>query len=135
MHGAVLAPLGMTRSTFAQTLPPAWRDAAATAHRGDGSAVPGRWHVHPEAAAAGLWTTPTDLARLVVEVQQAQAGRSDKLLSRATASVMLTRVLGEYGLASSSNSWARTAASAIAAAPRAFGPGCMATRGPARAPW
>ena len=97
MHDAVLAPLGMTRSTFAQTLPPAWRDAAATAHRGDGSAVPGRWHVHPEAA-AGLWTTPTDLARLVVEVQQAQAGRSDKLLSRATASVMLTRVLGEYGL-------------------------------------
>jgi CubicO group peptidase (beta-lactamase class C family) len=98
MHNAVLAPLGMTRSTFAQTLPRAWRDAAATAHRGDGSAVPGRWHVYPEAAAAGLWTTPTDLARLVVEVQQARAGRSDKLLSRATASVMLTRVLGEYGL-------------------------------------
>jgi len=98
MQKAVLAPLGMTRSTFATTLPPAWRDSAATAHRGDGSAVPGRWHVYPESAAAGLWTTPTDLAQLILEVQRSEARQSGKLLSRATSTTMLTRGLGEYGL-------------------------------------
>lgn len=98
MQKAVLDPLGMGQSSFAPTLPAAWLDAAATAYRGDGSAVPGRWHVYPESAAAGLWTTPTDLARLVIAVQQSEAGRSDKLLSRATAAAMLTRGLGEYGL-------------------------------------
>lgn len=98
MQTTVLDPLGMTDSTFAQTLPPQWRDRAATAHDGNGKAIDGRWHVYPESAAAGLWTTPTDLARVIVEVQQAQAGRSEKVLSRATTSTMLTRGLGEYGL-------------------------------------
>lgn len=98
MQTTVLDPLGMTDSTFAQTLPPQWRDRAATAYDENGKAVGGRWHVYPESAAAGLWTTPTDLARVVVEVQQAASGRSNKILSRAMTSTMLTRGLGEYGL-------------------------------------
>lgn len=97
MTAAVLAPLGMAKSTFAAPLPRSQRGVAATAYRGNGQAVAGGWHVYPESAAAGLWTTPADLARLVIEVQQAEAGRG-KLLSAATASTLLTRGLGEYGL-------------------------------------
>jgi CubicO group peptidase (beta-lactamase class C family) len=57
----VLEPLGMTDSTFEQPLPVSRRAAAA---RQD-------WHVYPEAAAAGLWTTPADLARFVCALQAA----------------------------------------------------------------
>jgi CubicO group peptidase (beta-lactamase class C family) len=64
----VLRPLGMRSSSFAQPLDPARRARAAVAHDGEGKPIAGRWHVYPEKAAAGLWTTPTDLARFATWV-------------------------------------------------------------------
>jgi len=98
MKAAVLDRLGMTQSTFVVPLPRTWRDLAATAYDGNGKAVAGQWHNYPESAAAGLWSTPSDLARVAIAVQQAEGGTSDKILSQRTASSMLTRGLGEYGL-------------------------------------
>ncbi|WP_255367297.1 serine hydrolase domain-containing protein [Dyella sp. OK004] len=98
MKAAVLDPLGMAQSTFAVPLPSIWHDLAATGYDGNGKAIAGQWHNYPESAAAGLWTTPSDLARVVIEVQQAESGKSDKILSRNMTSTMLTRGLGEYGL-------------------------------------
>lgn len=98
MKRALLDPLGMKRSTFVAPLPQAARSQTATAYDGSGKALAGRWHVYPESAAAGLWTTPSDLARVVIEVQQAEAGKPGSLLSRGMATTMLTRGLGEYGL-------------------------------------
>lgn len=54
----------------------------------DGKAMDAKWHVYPEQAAAGLWTTPTDLVKLGIEVQKALRGES-KLLSRQTALEMV----------------------------------------------
>lgn len=98
MQEAVLDPLGMSHSSFAAPLPDAWRARAASAHDDSGKPVAGGWHVYPESAAAGLWTTPSDLARVLIEVQRAEAGQSARLLSRDIAATMLTRGLGEYGL-------------------------------------
>lgn len=98
MQAEVLGPLGMDNSTFTAPLPSRWQPRAATAYNGEGQAVAGRWHVYPESAAASLWSTPSDLARLVLEVQQAEAGASAKVLSRSMASTLLKRGLGEYGL-------------------------------------
>lgn len=98
MKTTLLQPLGMTHSTFTAPLPEAWRGQAATAYDRDGKAVAGQWHVYPESAAAGLWTTPGDLARVVLEVQRAEAGKSTTILSQAMTATMLTRGLGEYGL-------------------------------------
>jgi CubicO group peptidase (beta-lactamase class C family) len=98
MHERVLEPAGMARSTYAQPLPEHLAAEAATGYRRGGVAVPGRYHTYPEQAAAGLWTTPSDLGRWVLAIQRAHAGSADALLPRPLAEAMLTPGLGNWGL-------------------------------------
>ncbi len=98
MRRTVLAPIGMTSSSYEQPLPPERAALTAGGQYADLKPVKGRWHVYPEMAAAGLWTTPTDLARFAIEVQQAYAGKSSKVISPATARLMLTEVKDGDGL-------------------------------------
>jgi CubicO group peptidase (beta-lactamase class C family) len=84
MREAVLAPLDMNASTFDQPLTPDRAGLTATGTRSSGKSVEGRWHVYPEMAAAGLWTTPRDLTKLAIEVS----------LTRQ----MLTVQAGNFGL-------------------------------------
>jgi len=93
----VLAKLGMDLSTYDQPLPERLRSQAASGHNG-GKPVAGRYHTYPEMAAAGLWTTPTDLARVAVEVQRAVRGESKAVLSSEAMGRMLTPGPGGYGL-------------------------------------
>jgi CubicO group peptidase (beta-lactamase class C family) len=88
----VLNPIGMTNSTYEQPLPAPRERQAARAHDGSGARMGDPWHVYPERAAAGLWTTPTDLAKFAIEVQLAVLGRSSRVLNRATAREMITPV-------------------------------------------
>ena len=92
----VLKPFGMTSSSFVQPLPAA--SPHATPYRPNGTAVPGGPHTYPELAAAGLWTTPTDLARFALALLDAWAGRKHAVLSQSTTSEMMTPGLGSYGL-------------------------------------
>lgn len=100
MRQLVLEPAGMKHSTYEQPLPPARAREAATAHDASGQPVKGQFHTYPEMAAAGLWTTPTDLALLAIELQKALAGRSNKLLSKAMAAQALSRQFETWGLGS-----------------------------------
>jgi hypothetical protein len=98
MHDIVLGPMGMTRSTYEQPLPQSRMAEAAMPYRQDGQAVPGGPHVYPEMAPAGLWTTPSDLARYAMEVQKALAGKSSAVLSAAMAREMLKPGMNRWGL-------------------------------------
>jgi CubicO group peptidase (beta-lactamase class C family) len=97
MRVSVLAPLGMTRSTYEQPLPIAFADAAIP-YDEDGKPLKDGAHVYPEMAAAGLWTTPSDLARYVIEVQNALKGETGRVLSQAMTRQMLTRDMDDAGL-------------------------------------
>lgn len=98
MGDRVLAPLGMRRSSFRQPPPDDFQPLTAAGQYAPGRPVPGRWHLYPEMAAAGLWTTASDLARFIIGVQEAYAGAATPVLSRAMTRTMLTEVREGYGL-------------------------------------
>ena len=81
----------MNSSTYQQPLPHELESIAATGYRPSGKAVSGRWHVYPEMAAAGLWTTPSDLARYVDRGSIGIRGQVAKVLSQKMVKQMLTK--------------------------------------------
>ncbi len=95
MRALILDPLEMNHSTFEQPLPSRWARSAATAHPSKNHRVEGKSHVYPEMAAAGLWTTPSDLARAGIELQLALKGEAKGVLSAKTVVQMLTPGIDE----------------------------------------
>ncbi|UOE47463.1 beta-lactamase family protein [Mucilaginibacter sp. SMC90] len=86
MRKAVLMPLDMTHSTYGE---PAGFDQIATGHYANGKEIYGRYRTYPELAAAGLWSTPGDLAKYIIEVQLACEGAAAKVLTQESARLML----------------------------------------------
>lgn len=90
MQKNVLNPLGMTNSSYMQPPPATVSTNLATGYYNDGKPVKGKYHIYPEQAAAGLWTTPTDLANYIIECQLALEGKSKKVLSQEMMKKRLT---------------------------------------------
>ncbi len=99
MNEFVLEPARMTHSTFVQTLPADLDSQAMRGYSADGRELHGGYHIYPEYAAAGLWSTPTDLATLLILIGRAWRGESQLFLQSETVRMMLTRQNGgPYGL-------------------------------------
>jgi CubicO group peptidase (beta-lactamase class C family) len=95
MQKEVLTPAGMTHSSFA--LPADKLAQAATGHQ-NGQAIAGLRAVHPELAAAGLWTTPSDLALLTVALLHSLNGQAPQLLPALRLQEALSPQFGPSGL-------------------------------------
>ena len=92
----ILKTLRMSRSTF--NLPAVNDSNVASGHFPNGEEEEGGWFVHPQLAAAGLWSTPSDLAQLVIEIQKSYAGKSNRILSKEMTKIMLTPQIENVGL-------------------------------------
>lgn len=108
MQDLVLGPAGMSESTFEQPLPRDWEAATAVGHLAGQAALPDRWEsCAPLLAAAGLWSTPGDLAKVIVALSQAWQGKRDAILPQALAKEMLTHQVGDAGLGFTLSAWKR----------------------------
>ncbi|MBI2681152.1 MAG: serine hydrolase [Candidatus Solibacter usitatus] len=98
LRETVLDKIGMNDSSYEQPLPPARAAHTAIGTYQNGKPVHGKWHLYPEMAAAGLWTTATDLANFAIEIAQSRNGKSNKILSQKMVEEMLTPVRQGAGL-------------------------------------
>ncbi|HER44245.1 MAG TPA: serine hydrolase [Candidatus Eisenbacteria bacterium] len=95
----VFAPLGMAQSSFENPLPPALEAETSKGHLTDGTVITGFTFLQGGSSCCGLWTTPADLARLGIEISRAYRGESDRMLSRESASLMVSpSAAGSAGL-------------------------------------
>ena len=91
MDQQVLQPLGMTSSTYAQPLP-AGVNNFALGYDHNRKPMPGQYTVTPELAPDGLWTTPSDYAKLVISIQRSLSEKGG-LLDKKIAETMVSPVL------------------------------------------
>ena len=98
MADNILQPMGMKNSTYEQPLGAAYHANASAAYDSEGNIIDGLWHNYPEQAAAGLWTTPTDLAKYCIEIQEILKGKENTLLSKEIIDQMLTKHKNNWGL-------------------------------------
>ena len=95
----VAEPLGLTRTGYFQPL-----DEDLVANAAFGGRLRERrnedpahgYHYYPEHAAAGLWSTPTELAKIGIALSRSI--REGGLLKKETAIRMMTPVMDGYGL-------------------------------------
>jgi hypothetical protein len=91
----VLAPLRMDRTSYLRPID----GNAASAHDVNGKRIGGGWRLYPELAAAGIWTTPSDLAKVLIALDDAYSGRRHALLKPSTIrSMMQPQAPSPYGL-------------------------------------
>jgi CubicO group peptidase (beta-lactamase class C family) len=94
----ILLPIGMKNSTYQQPISKEFQNNISGAYNSNGELVKGLWHNYPELAAAGLWTTPSDLAMYCIEIQDIIQGKTDGILSKETVEMMLTKHKNAWGL-------------------------------------
>ena len=98
MSKNILLPIGMKNSTYQQPIPKIWQNNISAAYDGNGKLIKGLWNNYPEQAAAGLWTTASDLALYCIEIQDIIQGKKDGILTKKTVDRMLTKHKNDWGL-------------------------------------
>jgi CubicO group peptidase (beta-lactamase class C family) len=104
MQATMLTPLAMNDSSYVQAKKIEDNPNAALAHDEAGQRYAAPWHVYPELATSGLWTTPTDLTKVIIAMQNALLGKDERLLTQQSAREMITPVsVGRFGIGWSVN--------------------------------
>jgi CubicO group peptidase (beta-lactamase class C family) len=76
MHEWILEPAEMNHSEFTQPLPDSDSNRVAKGYTQSGELMEGGWNNYPEQAAAGLWTTASDMAQFLIELYNGYHGKS-----------------------------------------------------------
>lgn len=94
----IFPSIEMNHSTYQQPITKEWQKNISAAYDRNGQLINGLWNNYPEQAAAGLWTTPSDLAKYCIEIQDIAQGKRNGILSEKTIEKMLTKHKNNWGL-------------------------------------
>lgn len=97
MQKLILKPLKMNNSTFSQPLSPQYKNYAYGCDK-EMQPLKGNYYIYPEQAAGGLWSTATDIAKFVLNIQNNLKASPNSLISKSHCEEMLTPFLSNYAL-------------------------------------
>lgn len=93
----VLEPLNMKRSSFnIEFLED--ENNITKGHDLFGKEIEGGWRVYPELAASGLWSTPNDISKIIIELQKILTEEYEGLLTKESVESMFSYQIGGWGL-------------------------------------
>ncbi|SFN05829.1 CubicO group peptidase, beta-lactamase class C family [Chryseobacterium oleae] len=81
----IFSPLGMKNTTMTQPNEKGFPTNVASVHDKDGKVIKTGLPITPQVGASGMWSTPTDLAKLSIEIQNALRNKNNKVISHAVA--------------------------------------------------
>ena len=95
----IFGPLEMFNTTYADRPDQELNRVIAFGHKANGKALKNKkYHIYPEKAAAGPWTTAEDLAKLIIGIHAAKNGKPEALLNHDITLAMLSPVINNKGL-------------------------------------
>lgn len=81
----LFSPLGLTNTTMIQPNEKGFPTNVASVHDKDGKVIKTGLPITPQIGASGVWSTPTDLAKLSIEIQNALHNKNNKVISHQVA--------------------------------------------------
>ena len=90
----IFTPLGMSNSFYSTEFEKYPKDLAF-GHKGNGKTLNKNYNFYPESAAAGLWTTPTDLAKLIIDIQRSLKTEPSQILSLQSTKELIKPTLNK----------------------------------------
>jgi CubicO group peptidase (beta-lactamase class C family) len=81
----------MNNSFFSSNLTKSQEQMISIGHKKNGKPIKDNYHVYPQLAAAGLWTTSNDLARFLIQIQKSiNSDSTGAFLSQESIRELLT---------------------------------------------
>jgi CubicO group peptidase (beta-lactamase class C family) len=84
----IFKPLNMENSFYSISYDQ-YAPYLANGHSDRGKVLNNKYNYYPESAAAGLWTTPTDLAKLLIDLQYSLVHKKGKVIAHETSKEMI----------------------------------------------
>jgi CubicO group peptidase (beta-lactamase class C family) len=103
----LLDPLKLQNSTMIQPNEKGFLTNIAKVHNNKGEIIKTGIPITPQVAPSGLWSTPTDLAMIAIEMQKALSGKENKVISTAVAK-KVTDIVTLNGARGWSYGWQRS---------------------------
>jgi CubicO group peptidase (beta-lactamase class C family) len=103
----LLEPLNLQNSTMIQPNEDNFLTNIAKAHNSNGIIIKTGIPITPQVAPSGLWSTPTDLALIAIELQKALAGKGNTVISTSVVK-KVTEIATMFGPRGWSMGWQRS---------------------------
>lgn len=81
----IFSPLGLKNTTMTQPNENGFLTNVALVHDEDGKVIKTGLPITPQVGPSGMWSTPTDLAKLSIEIQNALRNKNNKVISHSVA--------------------------------------------------